>query len=58
MGLSKEDPVYYKDAIAKLVKQARKNGLIVYMTEGEKYICFKCASSGDIATSYIPWLFK
>ena len=58
MKLSKEDPVYYKDAIAKLIKAARKEGLIVYMSEGDKCICFKNAYSGEIATSYIPWLFK
>ena len=58
MALSKEDPVYYKDTIAKLIKQARKEGLIVYMPEGDKYICFKNAHSGEVASSYIPWLFK
>lgn len=58
MELRKDDPVYYKDKIAKLVKQARENGLEVYMPEGEKYICFKNTTSGEIASSYIPWLFK
>lgn len=57
MQLRKDDPVYYKDKIIKLIKQARDNGLYVYMPEGEKYICFK-SPGGEIATSYIPWLFK
>jgi hypothetical protein len=56
--LRKDDPVYYKDAIAELIKEARDNGLSVYMLEGEKYICFKNLQSGEIASSYIPWLFK
>ena len=58
MALSKEDPVYYKDKIAKLIKQARENGLEVYMPEGEKYVCFRSKKNGEIASSYIPWLFK
>ena len=58
MSLRKDDPVYYKKKIADLVKQARKNGLMVYMPEGEKYICFKNNQTEEIASSYIPWLFN
>lgn len=58
MGLRKDDPIYYKNEIAKLVKEARKNGLIVYMPKGEKYICFKSPVTEEVGTSYIPWLFK
>lgn len=55
--MRKDDPVYYKNKIAELIKQARENGLMVYMPKDEKYICFESKTSGEIASSYIPWLF-
>lgn len=58
MKLRKDDPIYYKKKITDLIKQARENGLYVYMPDGEKYICFKSLETGEIASSYIPWLFK
>lgn len=38
-GLSKNDPVYYKVQLSKLVKQAEKNGLEVYLQEN--HVCFR-----------------
>lgn len=58
MIANKEDPIYYKDKIAKLIKQAQENGLQVYMPKDEKYICFKNTKTEEIASSYLPWLFE
>ncbi|MDB1923363.1 hypothetical protein ABHA37_08045 [Clostridium tertium] len=58
MKLRKDDPVYYKKKIMDLIKQARENGLYVYMPDREKYICFKSLETGEIASSYIPCLFR
>lgn len=57
MALVKDDPVYYKKKIADLIKQARKSGLEVTMNK-DNIINFKNSSTGECATSYIPWLFK
>lgn len=58
MRLRKDDPVYYKGKITDLIKQARENGLMVYMPKGEKCICFESPTTREVASSYIPWLFK
>lgn len=48
MALRKDDPVYYKDKIIKLIKQAKENGLKVRVTDcgiGIKFI----HDNGEIA---------
>lgn len=57
MRLRKDDPVYYKEKIASLIKQARDNGLKVTMGK-DNIINFYSKETRECATSYIPWLFK
>lgn len=51
MALRKDDPVYYKDKIKKLVQQARDNGLEVFMSKNND-ICFKSIQTGEIASTF------
>lgn len=58
MNLRKDDPVYYKSKIIKLIKEARENGLEVYASK--PYACYNAPieinfedSNGEIAAVQI-----
>lgn len=46
--LRKDDPIYYKEKITNLIKQAKGNGVLVYMQNG--YLSFSCETNGDTAS--------
>ena len=49
--LRKDDPVYYKITISQLLKQAKENGLEMYIGEnpGKSIILYFKANNGDCA---------
>lgn len=40
MKLGKDDPIYYKEAMNKLIAQARNNGIKVQLDSFNKYLYF------------------
>lgn len=48
MAIKKDDPIYYKKKITELIKQAKENGISVYM-QGAKHLNFKCEENEDVS---------
>ncbi|MBZ9608655.1 hypothetical protein G9F73_012635 [Clostridium estertheticum] len=47
MALRKDDPIYYRNKINDLIKQAKENKLMVYVPDNRMYLSFKCIRNGD-----------
>ena len=53
MRLRKDDPVYYKEKINKLIKEAKENNLDVYAIRtfwGAVHLNFKSKETGEMAS--------
>lgn len=52
MRLRKDDPVYYKEKINKLIREAKENGLKVYINKiyGNDYLTFESNETNERAS--------